>query len=526
MLGQVRWEQGARDDAEALWAELLERPFEGVPYYEFSQMAFFFERFRQPAWADRAYAEALRRRRLLAQPIAWSNTLETFVNLRLCSRRMAPWLEPDRAFAWFQRCEELFGPGESDAVVAAVWQAWFRERGDAQRAALAAELVGNTTANPLDPTPSLVRYDYALVTLIALSLAFWTVAAAVLIRPPAAGGSRPASLSARERRTLVAAGLLPLLLSPVVASLSSRFMRHASLPIPNGDALGSDLVVSTLDERLRNLDTPALRFAAGVAHHLAGDVDRARELYTALSDDSRARRNLEALDKGNLAPPEPLTAGDFGKAWLTLSGQERFWWLTHSDAFMREIEWMFTVFAPITLANAVLLLGLLIAFWRVPAGEAAGPPRSRLGRVLEGILPGFPDLSLGRPARGYVVLACCTFVLTALVGQLTPGDRPAAGPLTAAISTGVSAQLLPVPPSESAGGVPADLRWTVFWAYPHARLFWALVGVALLVSLGLQFRGWSELRRAIVPAAPGAGSGPGASSGGPDPTEEQTLVRV
>lgn len=534
LLGQVRWEQGARGEAEALWQEMLERPFEGVPYFEYSTLAFFLERFHQPALADRAYAEALRRRREFAQPIGWSTIIETFLNMRVCSRRNAPWLDEDRAFVWFQRCEELFGPGESDAVVATVWQKYFRERGDAAREQLAAAIVQKTTANPMDPTPTLVRYDYALTVLIALSLAFWAGSAGLLLRAPRAGASRLAMLSRRERRTLFAAGLLPLLLSPGVASLSSRFMRHASLPIPTGDALGSAFVVSTLDRRLRELDTPPLRFAAAVAHHLAGDVDRARELYVSLGEDNRARRNLEALDRGSLAPPEPLTAGDFADAWLAVSPRERLWWLTHSDAFMRETEWMFTVFAPITLANAMLLAGLLGAFWRIRRKEAsaASPElgsdrslRSRQRRLLTSLTPGVPDLKLGRPARGYLVLGGFMLALTALVGQLTPGDRPAPGPLTAALSANISAQLLPVPPSESPADIPVALRWAVFWAYPHARPFWSLVGLALLASLGLQITAWRDLRRASAQVIAPCGSSSGAPAGGVDAAEEQTLVR-
>jgi hypothetical protein len=78
-----------------------------------------------------------------------------------------------------------------------------------------------------------------------------------------------------------------------------------SVPVPMSDSLAHPVIVATLDQILMERDSPDLRFVAGVSHQLAGDVQRAVDLYRS-TEWEYATDNLRSLDSApsNQAGPE------------------------------------------------------------------------------------------------------------------------------------------------------------------------------------------------------------------------------
>lgn len=85
------------------------------------------------------------------------------------------------------------------------------------------------------------------------------------------------------------------------------------MPIVTLDSIGSPGAVSFLDDACKQRDSADCRYASAVAHHLAGDGQRARELYASLGGDRRAAANLEALNRGS-SVAVPLTIDEFRRA--------------------------------------------------------------------------------------------------------------------------------------------------------------------------------------------------------------------
>jgi hypothetical protein len=160
------------------------------------------------------------------------------------------------------------------------------------------------------------------------------------------------------------------------------------MPFGLNDSLGHEAWVRWFEERLSRTNTPELRWASAVARHLGGDVPRARELYRRLPNDARARENLAALERGDLAPPHPLTTRDihaatFGTRWKALG---------------EGLAWLFLTRAPeLDIGGALTLVrcvaGLVLLLRCSPRGGSPdrgrpGSPR-RTGR-LRGQRPWFP----------------------------------------------------------------------------------------------------------------------------------------
>jgi len=88
---------------------VLAGEYPGIPYNEYSWMAGFYERLFQPAWADRAYEEALKQRKALPQPIAFSNLIDRIINTQFM--RYAAWasqksVDLERQHLWLERVRE------------------------------------------------------------------------------------------------------------------------------------------------------------------------------------------------------------------------------------------------------------------------------------------------------------------------------------------------------------------------------------------------------------------------------------
>jgi len=99
-------------------------------------------------------------------------------------------------------------------------------------------------------------------------------------------GSLLRAVQARERWALAAAAAALLVAYAVVLVESQRIIVAFGLPAGLGDSLGGAAFVDKAEEWVKEYDTPRRRQVAAVANHLAGNSERARELYESLPEGS------------------------------------------------------------------------------------------------------------------------------------------------------------------------------------------------------------------------------------------------
>lgn len=82
------------------------------------------------------------------------------------------------------------------------------------------------------------------------------------------------------------------------SALAANLPADALIVLPHftSDAIGSPAAVSFIDDVCSENPSGDCRYASAVAHHLAGDTQRARVLYASLPGDARAIANLDALN--------------------------------------------------------------------------------------------------------------------------------------------------------------------------------------------------------------------------------------
>ncbi len=363
ILGQCLWTQGRLSEAIAAWEDLLAGEFQAIPYHEYFKMAWYFELYRQPEWADAAFRRALAQRRDIPLPVTSSTPWEREVNVstrRLLEYDQWPELDAERAYLWWLRLRQISGVSIGDDFRAVLWANYFKKIGEAERSA--AELAYRDRVRQSWPRPPLIAYlDYAiwflaaaawlLVAYIVLSLRFswrfirWFFKSGI-IRALAfsaasllAGGILLFSLPSYSTSWVFSALLLvslmilnffnflPLLLPPNLSEARWRQKLAAGLHrcgvglIPIlvfGVSLaalsftifyfvrlpGTSLDLSDVLER-RPLDTESADqeqlFGAALASHGSGDFQRARQLYESLPATPQVRQNLSALARGR--PP-------------------------------------------------------------------------------------------------------------------------------------------------------------------------------------------------------------------------------
>lgn len=592
-LGHARWANGQKDEAERTWHQMLAGGYPAIAYYEFAWMALFFERLGQPEWADRAYAEAVKRRMQLPQPILWSYLIERLISIPFVTHAASvsqKGLNLERAHLWLERARELGGiSAEGEDFAAVAWEKYFRARGESVKAQREAEVLKSAQANPLNWVAISARLDYALFAFLAAMLAYLLLLVSVLARGAEEGeassvrvynwrewfktfwasryviawpgwarsgflallGSlvawgvadlfatgrargwrglvivllvalvtflgrglglfrgRMASVSPRARRTVALAFLVLLVADAFVALMTQTFIAVASLPLGVMDSLGHDHFVRSMEEKLKQQDGEALRYATAVVNHMAGNRERARQLYQTLSQDPRAQKNLAALDKGELAPPVALTTEDLYRGWAALSWKE---FLEYTIKPGQVFSYFGVLFSPphpqdylvllLFLFPAALLLtvALFVSFLRISyQGPVAGlPPATRqrkwLAKAAYFLLPGAYDMRHGSPLLGYVTAVLFALPLLVCLVQLAMwGVIPAPGMISGMVPNYFRSFPLPTPAGlVDRSAVAAYHFWTFFWAFPYVKVFWTVVALAAVTSLGLHL---SRLRR-------------------------------
>lgn len=186
VLGQALWAQDKKDEAEKVWARIFEGGFPAIPYYVYSWMAADLEQLGQRKWADRAFAEALKRRKAMAQPIGVNFLIERLISMpfvAIAAEHSRSGRDLERAYTWLERTREIGGPClEGEDVVAAAWEKYFRDRNDTQRANHEAAVRRQVLSHPGDFYAAAARTDLSIYAASALMVSFFVLFGLLLAR--------------------------------------------------------------------------------------------------------------------------------------------------------------------------------------------------------------------------------------------------------------------------------------------------------------------------------------------------------
>jgi hypothetical protein len=220
-------------------------------------------------------------------------------------------------------------------------------------------------------------------------------------------------------------------------------------------------------------------------------------LYRSLRGDTRAEQNLEALERGSLAPPVSLTGSDLLEAYTVERWSNRLGWLAAPGrVFHAAYEWTDFV-SPVACVTALAGLLLAIAFARArPSPSASATPSGRTAWLPRQLVPGLADLWSSHVWRGYATLVLFLFPTLVLAIEVASlAAAPGLGPLTSFESFEVL-KVHVVPSSSLADGTAsAAARGWVLLSHPHAVAFLGLAAAAALTSLTLHVWRLRELAR-------------------------------
>jgi tetratricopeptide (TPR) repeat protein len=502
LLGQVALARGRREEAEALWSRLFATAYPATPHDDYARMAVLYETTGQPAWADRAFERGLEVRRRLPQPILSTTMIERLVYAPFSRRLTMPALPDDRGFVWWQRAQEYTGVDpELDPTTSALWVHYWRSQGAAEKEHAAALMRDRASSSPLHATAVLAGADLAFCWLGATVLSFWLTLLVLLVRSRRSGWSEVAALDPAARRALLAGWLISVGATAWFAEAGRAVESAAGFPLAHTDATGSAFALDQLEGRLARYDVPQTRWAAAVAHHLAGDRDRAAELYRSLPGDSRARENVEALQRGNLVPPNPLTETDLWAAYSAQPWQSRLGRLLAPGRWLKSTVGWFDLVTPIVWLTTIAGLGLAaLSLWSAP-GARSRPQESTLLGAVPGpcrFTPGLADVWTGAVPRGYVTLLL--FLLAALVVVSAAAGfwaEPGVGPFVSFNRGGgtLNTYLLPSVYSDAPGRATLIGRIWILLNQPYAVPTLGLAMLAAVATAVLQARSRRRPRR-------------------------------
>ena len=401
-----------------------------------------------------------------------------------------PSLSDQRAFAWLQRAQALAGTcGEGDSAAFDLWRRHWRDRGDSAREAAADE--ARRRALAFSMADALAHVDLASYAFVVTTLVFWITLGA-LAAGRGRGNRAIAGLGPVPRRLVLSAWAACLVSGAWLGEAGGRLVHWAEFDIGHADATGSAFITERLEARVARHDVPRTRWVAAVANHLAGNRDRAAELYRALPGDSRAEQNLEALEKGLLAPPVSLTGDDLVAAYAAEPWLSRLGWLGVPGRVFRALPHGLDLASPAAWLTALAGLLLAVAFARArPSAAVATSPPGRLARLAGRLVPGVADFHRGHVFRGYATLVLFLFPALALAMQVVSlAGAPGIGPLTSFHSFQVlKAYVIPSSFLRADGTASTAARWWVLLSHPHAAAFLVLAAAAAVASVALHVRG-------------------------------------
>ena len=312
-LALATWELGDHAAAERIVDDMFAEANHGTPYYEFSFMIRQFEPLGHRAWADRAYAEALKRRRAEPQPVTTTSMIEWIIATPFMrgvagASVVAP--DPPRHHLWLLRARELGGLcWEGEDIASDAWAHYLRTHGDAAGATAEANVQERVGARFGGQRGAVTLEDITRAAEMAVVIALAALVAFTLARRRGI-----AEIASNERGALTALAILLVIIAFIRVMAAARAMLVVDIPIPMSDNLAHPAIVASLDQILGERDSDELRFITAVAHHLSGDTRRAAELYRSLQSEEAA----ENLDKLDSLPPRMPTIDTFAAAFQTL----------------------------------------------------------------------------------------------------------------------------------------------------------------------------------------------------------------
>jgi len=454
-LGQALWFQDERQRAAGIWRELFAREHGAIPYYDFAWMARYFEINGQPDWADVAYLRALELRRELPTPIAASTLFERGLNMPLFG---PPWdrgrhheLGLERRYLWWQRTRELTGVAPWDDLRSVLWIEHFEARGDVEHKTAELERLAEVDRFPFLRETRAAWLDYSAWLLWASAVAW--VGLLVL-----AAGQGPRRLWRRRFATgrwILAGAAMVAICWLLFHHVAEEVEISISYPLGGADRL------------------------------LPESVIEARSGYSYLMD------LVDPFAWMHSGEPEPgWRLGE--KVQIALSTPRHL-----LIAFLEGRILAFDTAGRFVLLATFLTLAFLIL---TPSGR----------RVAEVLVPGLASWRDGRVVPAYLSIFLLTFAACPLLWlgvDPLPGLEPAPGPglFSAAsfdIEEGeVGLPLAGEPDAAERGETPLATSFddlirqhslALLLAYLGARLFYALVTLALAAGVGLHVY---ELRR-------------------------------
>jgi tetratricopeptide (TPR) repeat protein len=457
-LALTLWEMGDHAGANRTWAEMLAQPNRGTPYYEFSWMARQIELFWHFDWADSAYAEALKRRKMEVQPATIAPLIERMLDapfLRGAAGASIVHPDPPRQYQWLLRTREMTGFAfEGDDVASDAWARYWRAHGNAKAAAAETQTYNRVRELFGWTFDALNVEDVARVTQMALVAALATLLAFVIIRRRGA-----TALARNERVAMIAIATLLIVVGAARVIAAARTLVFASVPVPMSDNLGHPVIVASLDQVLAEHDSDEMRFITAVAHHLAGDSRRAAHLYRSLQS-AEASDNLQNLDA---LPQHMPTVEMFVAAFGTMSTDDVSRTLRLAWHPPPESSTYLTVDAYDAAQTFFLSLLLAVALLLFALGAGRAPQQ-------------FPALRIA----AFVVAVVFALISFAIQRDMSAKvKRPVSGKFGADVFLHYDAAY-PMPPDRTA----EEAANRAMRHAPGMRFFWLSVAAALLVAAG------------------------------------------
>jgi tetratricopeptide (TPR) repeat protein len=456
-LALATWELGDHATAQQIVNDLFAQANHGTGYYEFAWMARQFEPLGHRAWADRAYAEALKRRKAEAQPITMTALIERmvaapFVRGAAGAAVVAP--DPPRQHLWLLRARELSGLcWEGEEVAADAWTHYLRTHGDAAGATAEESVHERVQMLFGHQRGALTLEDLARAAEFAIVIALGSVMAFTL------GRRRGLAATRNERGAMVALAVLLMIVAFLRVAAAARAMNVGNVPITMSDNLAHPAMVTMLDEVLAERDSEDLRFITAVAHHLSGDTRRAAELYRSIQSED-ATKNLDNLDS---LPPRMPSIDTFAAAFQTLYPRDiwralRIGWGAKpapNDAFSSgSYDASQTFYLAMLLSAAALLL-------------------------VFGLRDAQPDFPAQTVTAFVLAVAFIAIALSLQHSASVKAKQPVSGKYSAEWATPYN-NVFPFPPDPTAeAAVPRAMARS-----EAMRLFWIAIGIAALIAIG------------------------------------------
>ncbi|UCF80475.1 MAG: hypothetical protein JSV08_08190 [Acidobacteriota bacterium] len=302
------------------------------------------------------------------------------------------------------------------------------------------------------------------------------------------------ALTSKERVAVLLSALSFLVSVIAFIALEHRIVTSWGTSIGVMDSLGHTAFVQSLEKHLESNNTGSVRYAAAVVNHMAGNVERSIELYEALPDNPHAQANLAALRAGDTVLSKPLTAEALFQAYgSTLRNlQLHDLWKPPKGVIIP-----FRIEAAVVF---IVLLALAAAFLLIPseAPQTEWRPKTRAQRFYwKGsllLIPGAYDMERRSPILGWFLVTCFLFCLWSITLTLFAWQaNPASTGMFTMFGIPNLLDAFPYPHAIAEGqdwqGV---YRWDIFGAWSGAKIFWPVVVLAGVFSLGVHV---SRLRR-------------------------------